>query len=66
MYADTELAPVWAVQSAANLETCGVLRTDSTGALGLSAQLTRGDAAEMLLGAMEVLDNRTSGGLFTW
>ena len=66
MYADTELAPVWAVQSAANLETCGVLRTDSTGALGLSAQLTRGDAAEMLLGAMEVLDNRTSGGLFNW
>lgn len=65
-YSDSEPAPAWAVQSAANLQTCGVLRADSTGALGLSAQLTRGDAAEMLLGAMEVLDARDTGGWFLW
>lgn len=63
---DSEPAPVWAVQSAANLQTCGVLRADSTGTLGLSEQLTRADAAEMLLGAMEVLDSRSPGGWFNW
>ena len=61
-----ELVPAWAVQSAANLETCGVLTADSAGALGLSEQLTRADAAEMILGALEVLDARDSGGWFNW
>lgn len=64
MFSDSETAPVWAVQSAANLQTCGIIRTDGTGTLGLSHQLTRADAAEMLLGAMEVLDQRNSGGWF--
>lgn len=66
MFSDSETAPVWAVQSAANLQTCGILHADSTGALGLSAQLTRGDAAEMILGALEVMDSRSSGGWFNW
>ncbi|MCI5927270.1 MAG: S-layer homology domain-containing protein [Pseudoflavonifractor capillosus] len=61
-----ELAPAWAVQSAANLESCGVLAAGSTGTLELSDQLTRADAAEMILGALEVLDARDSGGWFNW
>lgn len=61
-----ELAPAWAVQSAANLESCGVLTAGSTGTLELNDQLTRADAAEMILGALEVLDARDSGGWFNW
>lgn len=61
-----ELAPAWAVQSAANLESCGVLTAGSTGTLELNDQLTRADAAEMILGALEVLDARGSGGWFNW
>ncbi|SCI64408.1 S-layer homology domain [uncultured Flavonifractor sp.] len=61
-----ELAPAWVVQSAANLESCGVLAAGSTGTLELSDQLTRADAAEMILGALEVLDARDSGGWFNW
>ena len=66
MAAVDELAPAWAVQSAANLESCGVLTTSSTGTLGLNDQLTRAEAAEMILGALEVLDARDSGGWFNW
>jgi len=66
MLSDAEIAPVWAVQAAANLQTCGILQTNSTGTLGLNDQLTRGAAAEMVLGALEVLDSRDSGGLFNW
>ena len=61
-----KLAPAWAVQSAANLESCGVLSAGSTGTLELNDQLTRADAAEMILGALEVLDARDSGGWFNW
>ena len=61
-----ELAPAWAVQSAANLESCGVLSAGSTGTLELNDTLTRADAAEMILGALEVLDARDSGGWFNW
>ncbi len=64
MFSDGEAAPVWAAQAAANLQTCGILQTNSTGTLGLSDSLNRGTAAEMLLGAMEVLDSRKSGSLF--
>lgn len=65
MFPDGEAAPVWAAQAAANLQTCGILQTNGTGTLGLGDSLSRGDAAEMLLGAMEVLDGRKSGGLFS-
>ena len=49
--------PVWAAQSAANLSTCGVLN----GADSLSTQLTRGEAAQLLCGALELLDSRDTG-----
>lgn len=63
-YADSETAPVWAYQAAVNLETAGVLRTDSNGALSLSDSLTRADAAELLVGALDLLEAREHGGLF--
>ena len=47
-------APAWAAQPVANLQAVGVLKGDAA----LSASLTRGDAAQMLLSAMEVLDFR--------
>ncbi len=50
--------PAWASQSAANLASCGVL---PSGQLSLSEPLTRASAAELLCGALEVLDRRSSG-----
>ena len=49
--------PTWAARSAANLATCGVLSLDG----GLSAPLTRGEAAELLCGALELQDSRDGG-----
>lgn len=51
-----EAAPVWAHQSVVNLEAVGVLE----GAADLNGNLTRAQAAELLLSAMEVLDFRES------
>ncbi len=54
-YSYDELLPAWAVQSAANLSSCGIVPdslsfTDET--------LTRADAAEMLCRAMAVAESR--------
>ncbi len=62
LYALGAAAPVWAVQSAANLESCGLL----DGGDGLADALTRAEAAQLLCGALEVLDSRDTGGLFSW
>ena len=51
-----EAAPVWAHQSVVNLEAVGVLE----GSADLAGNLTRAQAAELLLSAMEVLDFRES------
>ena len=61
-YDSDSSAPVWAVQSAANLVASGVL--DAGSALGDA--LTRAEAAELLCGALELLDSRDSGGIFPW
>jgi hypothetical protein len=53
-----ELVPSWASQAVMNLETVGVLQTDAVGAPALSDTLTRADAAQMLAGALNVLDAR--------
>lgn len=50
-------APAWAAQSAANLSTCGVLPADA----GLSETLTRGEAAELLCAALDLMDSRDTG-----
>jgi hypothetical protein len=65
-YADSASTPAWAYQSAINLETVGVIRTDTSGALSLNASLTRGDAAEMLAAALNVLETRETAGWFSW
>lgn len=58
--ADWDSTPAWAAQSAANLESVGVLQADETGALSLSSPLTRSDAAALLTGALGVLEARES------
>lgn len=58
--------PDWAVQSVANLESCGVLQSDSNGTLSLSNTLTRAEAAELLTGALDVLESRETGGWLFW
>ena len=51
--------PAWAAQSAANLSTCGVLETGD----GLERGLTRGEVAQLLSAALELLDSRDTGWL---
>ncbi|MGN0968875.1 MAG: Ig-like domain-containing protein [Oscillospiraceae bacterium] len=63
----TASVPTWASQAAVNLETVGVLQTDSTGALTLSDTLTRADAVQMLASALDVLEAReSSDSWFSW
>ncbi len=56
----------WASQAAANLAASGVIRPDDMGAVPLSDQLTRGEVAEMLDGALDVLAARESGSWLPW
>ena len=55
----------WAAQAAANLSASGVIRTAEAGTVQLADTLTMADAAEMLDGAMDVMDSR-SGGWLPW
>ena len=48
----------WAMQSAANLVSCGAMRTEQTGAVQLGASMTRGEAAQLLDGALEIVQSR--------
>lgn len=50
--------PAWAYQSAVNLKSTGILRTGTDGSLALNQSLTRGDAAEMLCAALNLLESR--------
>ena len=52
-----EGAPAWAAQSVANLSTCGMLDSGQS----LSAALNRGEAAQLLCSALELLDSRDQG-----
>ncbi|MGI5962608.1 MAG: S-layer homology domain-containing protein [Lawsonibacter sp.] len=56
----------WAAQPAANLTSAGILRDDQVNAAALSTQLTRGEAAEMLDGALDILENREEGSWLPW
>lgn len=53
-----DAAPAWAYQAVVNLEAVGVLSPEADGSLDLKESLTRGQAAQMLLSAMEILDFR--------
>ena len=56
----------WAAQSAANLSASGIIRTESAGAVQLSDSLTMADAAEMLDGALDVMNARGRGSWLPW
>ena len=56
----------WASQAAANLAASGVLRTESVNSAALGENLTRGEAAELLDGALDVLAAREDDGWFPW
>lgn len=51
----------WAAQAAANLSASGVVSPQSMGTAQLSDQLTLAQAAEMLDGALDMMDSRESG-----
>lgn len=65
-YPDTVAAPAWAFQAAANLESAGVLDTGAAGTLSLDDTLTRGQCAQLLAGAMDVVEARETTGWFNW
>ena len=50
-------APAWAAQAAANLSTCGVLPEETS----LGRTLTRGEAAQLLCAALDLMDSRDTG-----
>ena len=56
----------WAAQSAANLSASGIIRAESAGAVQLSDSLTMADAAEMLDGALDVMNARGRGSWLPW
>ncbi|SMC36116.1 Ig-like domain-containing protein [Papillibacter cinnamivorans] len=67
VYTDEAMIPAWAYQAAYNLESTGVIIADRTGSLNLTRLVTRGDAAEMITAALDVVEAReTSGGLLSW
>ena len=56
----------WASQAAANLAASGVLREEHVNSAALGDTLTRADAAELLDGALDVLEAREDDGWFPW
>lgn len=54
----------WAGQAAANLAAAGVTRSEENTPQAMSAQLTRAEAAELLDGALDMLDARGNSGWF--
>ena len=56
----------WASQAAANLSASGIIRADTAGAVQLADTLTMADAAEMLDGALDVMNARNSGSWLPW
>ena len=66
LFPDLDAAPAWAYQAAVNLETVGVLQTAADGSLCLDEQLTRAQAADMLCGALEVLEAREPDSWLPW
>ncbi len=56
----------WASQAAANLMTAGVISPERMDPQAMSVQLTMSEAAQLLDGALDVVENRKSGGLFSF
>lgn len=58
--------PHWASQAAANITACGILPSGGASAPSLTSSLTRGEVAQMLDGAMDVVDARSAGSWLPW
>ncbi len=56
----------WASQAAANLAASGVLREESVNSAALGDPITRAEAAELLDGALDVMESREDDGWFPW
>lgn len=56
----------WAAQAAANLSASGIIRAEDAGSVPLSGTLTMADAAEMLDGALDMMEARESGSWLPW
>ena len=56
----------WAAQAAANLSASGIIRTETAGAVQLADTLTMADAAEMLDGALDVMEARSGSNWLPW
>lgn len=61
-----EAPDYWAAQAAANLSASGVIRAETSGVAQLSQMLTMAEAAEMLDGALDVMEARNSGSWLPW
>mgnify|MGYP000245372625 CR=1 FL=1 len=53
-------------EAVAVLTGIGVIQGDDKGNFNPEGTLTRAEAAELLCGALELLDSRDSGGIFPW
>ncbi len=56
----------WAAQAAANLSASGIIRADAAGTVQLADTLTMADAAEMLDGALDMVEARGGGSWLPW
>lgn len=56
----------WATQAAVNLAVSGVIHSESTHPSALGTPLTRGEAAQLLDGALDLLDARKDSNWFPW
>ncbi|MEY8402424.1 S-layer homology domain-containing protein [Oscillospiraceae bacterium 44-34] len=56
----------WAAQAAANLSASGIIQAETAGVAQLSNSLTMAEAAEMLDGALDMMNARTSGSWLPW
>lgn len=56
----------WATQSAVNLASSGVIHAGSTHPSALSIPLTRGEAAQLLDGALDLLETREASNWLPW
>ena len=56
----------WAAQPAANLTASGILNTGSANSAALSCSLTRGEVAELLDGALDVMAAREGDSWLPW
>lgn len=63
---DISAVPSWACQAAMNLETVGILQSDADGFIMLNEELTRGEAAQMLAGTLDVLKRRQDSDWLSW